>query len=74
LDKRHRPATQAKNPAPITNRNKPQHKGKPQRKKVSHMSKKKKWQNQFISNWTQHHMDAYLAIPQVMMEWIVEPG
>jgi hypothetical protein len=25
-----------------------------------------------ISNWTKHHMDAYLAIPQVTMEWIVE--
>jgi hypothetical protein len=30
--------------------------------------------HQFFSNWTQHHMDAYLAIPQVAMEWIVEPG
>jgi hypothetical protein len=25
-------------------------------------------------NLTSHHMDAYLAIPQVVMEWIVEPG
>jgi hypothetical protein len=26
------------------------------------------------ANWTQHHMGAHLAIPQVAMEWIVEPG
>jgi hypothetical protein len=77
-DKRHGPATQAKKtPAPITNRNIPKGKAKLQTKKVSHMSNKK-WQNQaprqFISNWTQHQMDAYLAIPQVAMRWIVEPG
>jgi len=43
---------------------------------VSHMSKKK-WQTQgrqLILNWTPHHMDSYLAIPQVAVEWIVEPG
>jgi hypothetical protein len=43
--------------------------------KVSRMSKKK-WQpqvQQFL-NWTAHHMDAYLPIPQVVMEWIVDPG
>jgi hypothetical protein len=75
-DKRHGPATRAKTPAPITNRNIPKGKAKPQTKKVSHLSTEK-WQpqvRQFFLNWTQHHLDAYLAIPQVAMEWIVEPG
>jgi hypothetical protein len=37
---------------------------------------KKKWQpqvQQFL-NWIPRHIDAYLAIPQVAMEWIVDPG
>jgi hypothetical protein len=29
---------------------------------------------QFIMNWTPRHMDAYSAIPEVAVEWIVEPG
>jgi hypothetical protein len=29
---------------------------------------------QLITNWTPRHMDAYLAIPEVAVEWIVEPG
>jgi hypothetical protein len=36
-----------------------------------------KWHTQvqpFLTNWTPQHMDAYLAIPEVAMEWIVEPG
>jgi hypothetical protein len=36
-----------------------------------------KWQTQtrqFISNWTPQQMDAYLAIPEVALEWNVEPG
>ena len=44
--------------------------------KVSNMSKEK-WQTQareFITNWTPQHMDAYLVIPEVAMEWNVEPG
>jgi hypothetical protein len=48
---------------------------KRQSKKVSYTSNEK-WRpqvRQFI-NWTPQHMDAYLAIPQVAMEWIVEPG
>jgi hypothetical protein len=41
------------------------------------MSNEKQWRpqvQQFLLNWTPHHMDAYLAIPQVAMEWIVDPG
>ena len=37
----------------------------------------KNWQTQgqqLVLNWTPQHMDAYLAIPEVEMEWIVEPG
>jgi hypothetical protein len=43
---------------------------------VSHLSSKK-WQPQvfqWISNWTLQQMSAYLAIPEVALEWIVEPG
>jgi hypothetical protein len=43
--------------------------------KVSHTSRKK-WQTQaqqFVTNWTPQHMDKYLAIPEVAMEWNVEP-
>ena len=45
-------------------------------KKVSKMSAKK-WQTQarqFITNWTSPQMDAYLAIPEVALDWNVEPG
>jgi hypothetical protein len=44
--------------------------------KASHMSGKK-WHpqaRQFITNWTSPQMDAYLAIPEVALEWIVDPG
>jgi hypothetical protein len=47
-----------------------------QHKQVSKRSRKK-WQNQarqYILNWQPQHMDAYLAIPQVAVEWNVEPG
>ena len=55
----------------------PRNKTSPKRqsKKVSQKSNQT-WRpqvRQFL-NWTPHHMDAYLAIPQVAMEWIVEPG
>jgi hypothetical protein len=41
----------------------------PQQRQVSQMSNEK-WHTQ-----VQHFlMDAYLAIPEVAMEWIVEPG
>jgi len=36
-----------------------------------------KWQTQarqFITNWTSQQMDAYLAIPEVALDWNVEPG
>jgi hypothetical protein len=36
-----------------------------------------KWHTQvqpFLKKWTPQHMKAYLAIPEVAMEWIVEPG
>ena len=50
----------------------------PQRKnkKVSRKSNPK-WQTQvrqFITNWTSPQMDAYLAIPEVALDWNVEPG
>lgn len=41
------------------------------------MARSRKWQHkarQLICNWTQRHMDAYLAIPEKAMEWNVEPG
>jgi hypothetical protein len=47
-----------------------------QNTQVSHMSGKK-WQPQvfqWISNWTLRQMSAYLAIPEVALEWNVEPG
>jgi hypothetical protein len=50
---------------------------KRQSKKVSHTCMSNEiWQPQVLyDNWTVHHMDAYyLAIPQVAMEWIVDPG
>jgi hypothetical protein len=43
---------------------------------VSRMSSKK-WQPQvfqWIFNWTLRQMSAYLAIPEVALDWIVEPG
>jgi hypothetical protein len=64
---RKRPSTL---PAPSCNS--PQHLAP----KVSHMSNDK-WQTQarqFITNWTPRHMDAYLAIPEVALEWNVDPG
>jgi hypothetical protein len=48
----------------------------PQQQQVSQMSNEK-WHTQvqhFLTKWTPQHMDAYLAIPEVAMEWIVEPG
>jgi hypothetical protein len=35
-----------------------------------------KWQQQAQPSikWTKNHIDAYLAIAEVAMEWIVEPG
>jgi hypothetical protein len=53
-------------------RKSPQH----QKTKVSNMSSEK-WQTQarqFLTNWTPRHMDAYLAIPEVALEWNVDPG
>jgi hypothetical protein len=52
---------------------------KPQRRQIQQVShtSSEKWQNQarqFIINWTPRHMDAYLAIPEVALEWNVEPG
>jgi hypothetical protein len=57
------------------NHKSPSHK-KRQSKKVSHMMSNEKWQPQVrqFFNWTAHHMNAYLASPQVAMEWIVDPG
>ena len=35
-----------------------------------------KWQQQArpLIKWTKQHIDAYLTIAEVAMEWIVEPG
>jgi hypothetical protein len=41
------------------------------------MASSSKRQNQawqLIFNWTPQHMDAYLTIPELAMEWNVEPG
>ena len=75
-EKRHGPATRAKTPAPITKRKIPNGKAETQTEKVSHMSNEK-WHPQvrhFITKWTSQQMDAYLAIPEVALEWIVDPG
>jgi hypothetical protein len=64
---RRRPST-----LPVPSRKSPQHPAT----KVSNMSIDK-WRTQarqFITNWTPRHMDAYLAIPEVALEWNVDPG
>jgi hypothetical protein len=53
-------------------RKSPQH----SKMKVSNTSNDK-WRTQarqFLTNWTPRHMDAYLAIPEVALEWNVDPG
>ena len=72
------PATRppSKNRTPQTDRPRKKKAPKRKRKKVSQMSRKK-WQTQarqFITNWTSQQMDAYLAIPEVALDWNVEPG
>jgi hypothetical protein len=52
---------------------------KPQQRQIQQVShtSSEKWQTQarqFIINWTPRHLDAYLAIPEVALEWNVEPG
>jgi hypothetical protein len=48
-----------------------------QNNEVSHTSNKK-WQNQertvIVYNWTPRHRAAYLAIPEVALEWKFDPG
>jgi hypothetical protein len=46
-------------------------------KSKASLTSSSKWQNQarrLIFNWTPQYMDAYLAIPELVMEWNVEPG
>ena len=75
-EKRNGPATGATPPASKIKQKLPNGKAETQTAKVSHMSNEK-WHPQvrhFITKWTSQQMDAYLAIPEVALEWIVDPG